>query len=75
KLFVQVMETSKTKLGADHPDTLTYMGNLAFTWKSQGRHANALALMEDCAQAQRRVLGQKHPDTLSSLATVANWTS
>ncbi|KAG9241639.1 hypothetical protein BJ878DRAFT_389836, partial [Calycina marina] len=31
KLFVQVMETSKTKLGVDHPDTLTSMANLAFT--------------------------------------------
>ncbi|KAK0717296.1 hypothetical protein B0T26DRAFT_709448 [Lasiosphaeria miniovina] len=69
------METRKTKLGANHPDTLSSMANLAFTWKSQGRHANALALMEDCTQAQRRVLGQKHPETLSSLATVAKWSS
>ncbi|KAK0727554.1 hypothetical protein B0T26DRAFT_694935 [Lasiosphaeria miniovina] len=69
------METSKTKLGADHPDTLTSMANTAFTWKCQSRHANALALMEDCAQARRRVLGQKHPDTQSSLATVAKWRS
>jgi hypothetical protein len=42
---VQVIETSKTKLGADHPDTLTSMANLAFTWKDQGRHIDALALM------------------------------
>ena len=32
KLEVQVMETSKTKLGADHPDTLTSMANLASTY-------------------------------------------
>ena len=44
------METRKTKLGADHPDTLTSMNNLTFTCKSQGRHADALALMKDCAQ-------------------------
>jgi hypothetical protein len=31
-LEVQVIETSKTKLGADHPDTLTSMNNLAHTW-------------------------------------------
>lgn len=31
QLFVQVMETRKTKLGADHPDTLTSMANLAST--------------------------------------------
>jgi hypothetical protein len=29
KLEVQAMETRKTKLGADHPDTLTSMANLA----------------------------------------------
>ncbi|KAK0745454.1 hypothetical protein B0T18DRAFT_409481 [Schizothecium vesticola] len=69
------MEKSKTKLGADHPDTLTSMNNLAITWKGQGRHADALALMEDCAQARRRVLGEEHPYTLSTLATVATWSS
>jgi Tetratricopeptide repeat len=31
KLEVEVMETSKTKLGADHPSTLTNKSNLAFT--------------------------------------------
>jgi hypothetical protein len=32
ELEVQVMETSKKKLGADHPDTLTSMANLASTF-------------------------------------------
>ena len=73
RLFVQVMETCKTKLGADHPDTLSSMANLAFTWKSQGRHADALALMVACAQAQQRILGPEHPYTLSSLTTVDKW--
>ncbi|KAJ5255628.1 hypothetical protein N7497_006886 [Penicillium chrysogenum] len=31
QLFIQVIETSKTKLGANHPDTLTSMANLAVT--------------------------------------------
>ncbi|KAI1829755.1 hypothetical protein DTO013E5_7634 [Penicillium roqueforti] len=34
QLQVQVMETRKTKLGEDHPDTLSSMANLALTWKS-----------------------------------------
>lgn len=70
----QVMETFKRTLGADHPDTLTSMGNLAFTWKDQVRHTAALALMEDCAQVCQRVLSPAHPHTLSSLAIVAEWT-
>ncbi|KZL83841.1 kinesin light chain 3 [Colletotrichum incanum] len=41
KLDVQVMETRKTKLGADHPDTLTSMANLASTYRNQGRWEEA----------------------------------
>ncbi|KAK3946705.1 hypothetical protein QBC32DRAFT_225646, partial [Pseudoneurospora amorphoporcata] len=41
KLFVQVMETCKTKFGADHPDTPMSINNLASTWNSQGRRADA----------------------------------
>ena len=73
KLSVQVMESRKTKLGADHPDTLTSMNNLAHTWKSQGRDADALALMRDCAEARQRTIGPDHPHTLSSLASVRDW--
>ncbi|KAK3947443.1 hypothetical protein QBC32DRAFT_224161, partial [Pseudoneurospora amorphoporcata] len=70
-----VMETRKAKLGADHPSTLTSMANLAFTWNSQGRHEDALALMQDCVEARERVFGPEHPDTLSSLATVSEWST
>jgi hypothetical protein len=31
ELFVQVIKTSKTKLGADYPNTLRAMNNLVFT--------------------------------------------
>jgi hypothetical protein len=55
------METSKTKLGADHPDTLTSMNNLAFTWKGQGRDKEALTLIEECVIARTRMLGTNHP--------------
>ena len=41
KLEVQVMEKSKTKLGADHPDTLTSMANLASTLWNQGQWEEA----------------------------------
>jgi hypothetical protein len=70
---VQVMETCKTKLGADHPSTLTTMNNLAFTWKGQGRDAEALRLMEDCVPRLKRVFGIQHPHFLSSYATLSKW--
>ncbi|PSN59135.1 hypothetical protein BS50DRAFT_580217, partial [Corynespora cassiicola Philippines] len=92
KLFVQVMETRKVKLGDDHPSTLTSMANLAstywnqgrwddaekldnlaFTWKRQGRHAEAIALMRQCVQSRYRKLGVNHSDFISSSATLAKW--
>jgi hypothetical protein len=44
---VQVMETRRV-LGPEHPDTLTCMNNLAWTWKSQGRNYEALELVTTC---------------------------
>ena len=37
ELKVQVMDMRKKLLGAEHPDTLTSMGNLASTHRNQGR--------------------------------------
>jgi len=67
------MEIHKKKLGADHPDTLTSMNNLAFTWKGQGRVTEAIELVERCAQLRAKVLGAEHPRTLSSSTTLMNW--
>lgn len=67
------METRKTKLGADHPDTLTSMNNLAFTWKDIGRHGDALRLIQTCSTLQQRVLGPDHPHTVSTLRVLIEW--
>ena len=47
KMLVQVMETRKEKLGADHPNTLTSMSNLAIIWREQSRDTEALTLIRD----------------------------
>jgi hypothetical protein len=73
ELEVQVLEARKTKLGADHPDTLTGMNNLAFTWKGCGRDIEALKLMEECVIARTRILGTNHPHTLSSREELLGW--
>jgi hypothetical protein len=38
---VQVIEANKTKLGVDHPNTLKSIGNLASTYRNQGRWQEA----------------------------------
>ncbi|KAK4221280.1 hypothetical protein QBC38DRAFT_377391, partial [Podospora fimiseda] len=73
KLEVQVMETRKTKLGADHPDTLTSMANLAHTWKQLGRHHDALNLMQYSVEGHNRVLGPDHPHTISYQSWLTKW--
>ena len=67
------METSLRVLGQEHPDTLTSMNNLAFTWKGYGRHAEALKLMEECVLLRTRILGANQSHTLSSLTTLLGW--
>jgi hypothetical protein len=73
RLDVQVMETRKTKLGADHPHTLTSMNNLAYTQRSLGREVEAIELMRECVQLCQQRFRPNHPDLLSSLATLAQW--
>jgi hypothetical protein len=67
------METSKMKLGADHPDTLTSINNLSFTWKAMGRQTKALKLMNECVQLNKPVLGLNHPQFLSSFTALSAW--
>ena len=52
------METRKRLLGEEHPDTLTSMANLAFTWESQSRLDEALALMRRCVESNSMRLAQ-----------------
>ncbi|PYH50180.1 purine and uridine phosphorylase [Aspergillus niger CBS 101883] len=73
RLEVQVMELRKRVLGPEHPDTLTSMSNLAFTWKGQGKIKNSLALIKHCAELRRNLLGPDHPDTISSSRTLSDW--
>ncbi|KAI2483738.1 TPR-12 multi-domain protein [Pyrenophora tritici-repentis] len=71
KLFVQVMETRKKKLGLDHPSTLTSMANLASTYRNQGRWDAAEELEVQVMETRKKKLGADHPDTLGSMNNLA----
>jgi tetratricopeptide repeat protein len=69
-----VMETRKRVLGAEHPDTLTSMANLASTNRNQGRWKEAEDLEVQVMETRMRVPGQEHPDTLMAMWNLsANW--
>jgi Tetratricopeptide repeat len=65
------METCKRILGAEHPDTLTSMANLASTYESQGRWDQAEELEVQVMETRKRKLGVDHPSTLTSMNNLA----
>ncbi|OHW96412.1 TPR domain protein [Colletotrichum incanum] len=67
------MERSLRLLGEEHPDTLTSMHNLAFTWKDLKQWEDATQLLQDCARRRESVLGVDHPDTVSSAEALSCW--
>jgi tetratricopeptide (TPR) repeat protein len=48
------------------------MNELAFLFDDQGRNAEAEKLYSDTLERRRRVLGEDHPSTLSSMNNLAN---
>jgi eukaryotic-like serine/threonine-protein kinase len=57
--------------GPDHPDTLLSMNNLADSYHTLGRHAEALKLREETLALRKARLGPDHPDTLVSMNNLA----
>jgi tetratricopeptide (TPR) repeat protein len=70
--YFQEAVQSRTKvLGAEHPDTLTIMANLASTFWNQGRWKEAEELFVQVMETFKRVIGAEHPDTLTSIGNLA----
>ncbi|KAF2190066.1 kinesin light chain [Zopfia rhizophila CBS 207.26] len=60
-------------LGAEHPDTIFSMQELAVTFKDQNLDGEAISLMKKCVQLEKKVLGSQHPDTKRSLEVLNEW--
>ena len=72
QLKIQVMEMRTKLLGAEHPDTLSSVGNLACTYRDQGRWNEAEKLEIQVMEMRKKLLGAEHPDTLISVGNLAN---
>jgi len=70
-LYRRASETYERVLGAEHPDTLTTLNNLAGLYQDQGKYEKAQELYERVREARERVLGAEHPDTLITLNNLA----
>ena len=71
-LYRQTLKLQTQVLGAEHPDTLRSMNNLANTLYSQGKYEEAEALYRQTLKLRTQVLGAEHPDTLVSMLNLAN---
>ncbi|KAJ7852232.1 hypothetical protein B0H13DRAFT_2284387 [Mycena leptocephala] len=70
-LEVMVLEKWKQLLGADHPNTLLAMGDLAATYRQLGRYQEAEPLENTVLEKWKQLLGADHPDTLTAMAGLA----
>jgi len=71
QLEIQVMDMRIKVLGAEHPDTLISMGNLASTYMNQRRWNEAEQLEIQVMDMRIKVLGAEHPYTLTGMENLA----
>src|SRR5579875_2941689 len=72
KQHEQALALCESKLGFDHPDTLTSRNNLANAYLSAGRTAEAIRLHEQNLKVREAKLGSDHPDMLTSRNNLAS---
>ena len=67
------MEARTKVLGAEHPDTLKSMNNLAHTLRSVGERLDATALLQECVRLREINLGLGHPHTQEAMKALDRW--
>jgi tetratricopeptide (TPR) repeat protein len=70
-ILERVVSKQREKLGADHPDTLASMQNLANSFIDAGRMEDALSLSEKVVAVRRDKLGPDDPVTVASMGHLA----
>ena len=71
--FHQLHTTAHTRLGPDHPSTLTTRHNLAHWRGEAGDPGGAVTASEQLLADRLRVLGPDHPSTLTTRHNLARW--
>ncbi|KAB5581164.1 hypothetical protein GE09DRAFT_1256464 [Coniochaeta sp. 2T2.1] len=71
-MYRQTLELRQKVLGAEHPDTLASMNNLAHVLYSLGKYGEAEAMHRQTLELTEKVLGAEHPSTLTSMMNLAN---
>ncbi|MGB2986558.1 MAG: serine/threonine-protein kinase [Phycisphaerae bacterium] len=69
--LASAMAINLESLGAEHPQTLTSMNELAMVLEARGELSEAEQLYKKTLETQRRVLGDEHPETLDTVHNLA----
>jgi tetratricopeptide (TPR) repeat protein len=70
-VLTKARQAREQLLGADHPDTLASLNNLAALYQARGRYDDAEALYKQVIEDSRQKLGADHSLTLASLNNLA----
>ena len=70
-LYRRALEARERTLGAEHPNTLLSVNNLALCLQGMGMLKDAEPLYRRALEAQERTLGAEHPHTLLSVNNLA----
>ncbi|GES56908.1 FabD/lysophospholipase-like protein [Aspergillus terreus] len=70
--IIQILDTDRKDLGADHPSTLACMAILASTFREQGRLKAAENLFVQVIETLKGKQGADHPSTLDCIANLAS---
>ena len=70
-LFARARETRTARLGANDPDTLTTMSNMAAGYREAGKRDRALLLYEETYKRMKANIGADHPDTIATMNNLA----
>jgi tetratricopeptide (TPR) repeat protein len=72
ELREKILAARQRALGSDHPDTLSAMCYLAYSYRDLGRHQESMELSEKTFEKSQRTLGGEHLDTLHAMHILAN---
>ncbi|KZP22291.1 TPR-like protein [Athelia psychrophila] len=70
-LYGRALQAQEKQLGADHPDTMAIVNNLALLHESQGKLDEAESLYARALAGKEKQLGADHPDTLATVGNLA----
>ncbi|KAJ7244001.1 hypothetical protein C8J57DRAFT_1725803 [Mycena rebaudengoi] len=72
ELCADLLEKAKSSLGAEHPDTLTIIGQLAVAYRDLGKFSEAETLQVAVLEKRKQTSGSEHPDTLTTMGNLAS---